>query len=210
MEISARSQGRGATSNRSRGPKVAAIPRERILIAAARLFRQRGYKATTVRDIAAEVGILSGSLFHHFDSKEQMLIEMVREAVIAMCVGAEALLASLADPVERLRALIRFELDCFAGSQTRDYFAVLVSEWRDIPASVQPELRSMRQRYLGLVRSVVEQCEAASLLRLAPDAAGLVIHGATTGAVTWFNSSGRYSVDEFARILSDLVLRESS
>ena len=184
------------------------VPRERILIAAARLFRQRGYKATTVRDIAAEVGILSGSLFHHFDSKEQMLVEMVREAVIAMCVGAEALLAPLADPVERLRALVRFELDCFAGSQTRDYFAVLVSEWRDIPASVQPELRSMRQRYLGLVRSVIEQCEAASLLRLAPDAAGLVIHGATTGAVTWFNSSGRYTVDEFARILSDLVLRD--
>jgi len=45
---------------------------------------------------------------------------------------------------------------------------------------------------------------------LAPDAAALVIHGATTGAVMWFRSSGRYTVDEFARILADLVLRDTS
>lgn len=68
----------------------------------------------------------------------------------------------------------------------------------------------MRQRNPGLVRSIVEQREAVNLLRLAPEAAGMVIHGATTGAVMWSRSSGRCTVDEFARILSDLVLRESS
>lgn len=199
-----------ARARRLHRSKSPAVPRERILISAARLFRERGYRATTVRDIASEVGILSGSLFHHFDSKEQMLVEMVREAVISMCAGAEALVGPIADPVERLRVLVRFELDCFAGSQTRDYFAVLVSEWRDVPASIQPELRVMRQRYQGLVRSVIDECDAAGQLRLAPDAATKVLHGATTGAVTWFRKSGRYSVDEFARILADLVLRVPS
>lgn len=189
-------------------PPDGLIARERILNAAARLFRDRGYKSTTVRDIAAEVGILSGSLFYHFKSKEQMLVEMVREAVISMCVGAERLIAPISDPVDRLRVLVRFELDCFAGSQTRDYFAVMVSEWRDVPVSVQPEMRVMRQRYQALVRTVIDECDAAGLLRLEPDAAAKVLHGATTGAVTWFRSSGRYGVEEFARILADLVLRD--
>lgn len=161
-----------------------------------------------MRDIASEVGILSGSLFYHFKSKEQMLVEMVREAVVSMCAGAEALLSRLEDPAERLRAVVRFELDCFAGSQTRDYFAVLVSEWRDVPTSVQPELRVMRRRYRSLVLSVINECDAAGLLRLEPDAAAKVLHAATTGAVTWFRSSGLYTVDQFARILADLVLRD--
>ena len=51
---------------------------------AARLFRERGYEGTTVRDVAAAAGISAGSLFHHFPSKEQMLVEMLREASIVV------------------------------------------------------------------------------------------------------------------------------
>ena len=184
------------------------VPRERILAAAARLFRERGYQATTVRDIAGEVGILSGSLFHHFVSKEQMLVELVREAAISMCVGAEALLAAVESPTARLRGIVRLELDGFVNSRLRDHYAAGVSEWRDVPASAQPELRMLRQRYFGLVRSVLDACAAEGRLRIAPDAALKVLNSATTGSVTWFRQDGRYSVDEFTDILLRLVLND--
>jgi AcrR family transcriptional regulator len=188
---------------------AAAVPRERILEAAARLFCARGYQATTVRDIAREVGILSGSLFHHFASKEQMLVEMVREASISMCVGAEAVLAPIDAPVDRLRTLARFELECFVGSRTRDFYAVLVSEWRDVPASVQPELRGLRQRYAKLVGAVLTACHAQGRLRVAPDAASKVLHGVNMSAVSWFRQSGHYTVNEFADIVTGLLLTDA-
>ena len=190
--------------------KETVVPRERILLAAARQFRERGYRATTVRDIGREVGILSGSLFHHFATKEQILVEMLREAAISLCTGVEARLANVADPVARIQLLIRFEMECFAGTQTRDYFAVLVSEWRDVPASVQPELRALRSRYAVFSRAVLQACHDAGVLRLPPDAAQRVLHGITTGAVTWFKSNGRYSVAEFADIVANLLMKDEA
>ena len=60
----------------------------KVLRAAALLFRERGYARTTVRDIAAAVGILSGSLFHHFPNKEAILAQLQHEAFTAKTDGA--------------------------------------------------------------------------------------------------------------------------
>ena len=61
-----------------------ASPKGRLLAAAAKLFREKGYSRTTVRDLAAEVGILSGSIFHHFANKDEILFGVMREVVSAM------------------------------------------------------------------------------------------------------------------------------
>jgi AcrR family transcriptional regulator len=59
-------------------PAVVSERREEILAIAAELFAARGFATTTVRDIADAAGILSGSLYHHFDSKESMVDEILR------------------------------------------------------------------------------------------------------------------------------------
>lgn len=201
--------GDGSTSRRTGRPRrQESVPRERILATAARLFHERGYQATTVRDVAAAVGIRAGSLFHHFPSKEQMLVEMLREASVSLCVGAEAAVEGLESPQQQLAALIRYELNCFVGDRTKHQYAVLVSEWRDVPPAVQPELQMLRRRYFGVWTDVLEACHARGVLRLDPDAALHVLHGANSGAVLWFRSSGRYTVQGFAAILANLVLTE--
>ena len=60
-------------------PKVASDTRQRILDVAARLFVERGYAGTSVRDIAAELGIANPSLYYHFKSKQELLVELLRE-----------------------------------------------------------------------------------------------------------------------------------
>ena len=183
-------------------------PRELILLAAAGLFRRHGYKGTTVRDIADEVGLLSGSLFHHFRSKEQMLVEIAREAAISMCLGADMRLQAADDPAQRLRILVRFELECFAGSHTRDYFAVLVTEWRDVSDEVRPELQAMRKRYRAIVQGVLRACHDAGLLRPPLGAAESLLHGITTSTISWFSTGGQYTVDEYADIVCRLLLTD--
>src|SRR5882757_5262030 len=75
-------------------PDDPAPTRERILRAAAHLFRTRGYRGTTTRAISEIVGMLSGSLFHYFKSKEQMLFEVMHEGALSVCVRGDAVVAA--------------------------------------------------------------------------------------------------------------------
>ncbi|MCR2813321.1 TetR/AcrR family transcriptional regulator [Microbacterium sp. zg.Y1090] len=80
--------------------------REQILSIAARLIAQRGYSATTVRDIADEAGILSGSLYHHFSSKEAILQEILRGFMTSLVERFEQIVAEAGTPREVLDKLI--------------------------------------------------------------------------------------------------------
>jgi AcrR family transcriptional regulator len=183
------------------------VPRERILHAAARQFRERGYKGTTVRDIADEVGILSGSLFHHFRSKEEMLLEIMREAALSVCIRAEEISGRTLAPAEQLRELVRLELDSILNDVRKDYHVVLFFEWRDAPDQAKPELTGMRRRYQRCWMQALQACSDAGQLRCAPDAAAHILSGALVGTMTWFKPGGRYSSSEFGDIVTQLVLQ---
>lgn len=189
-------------------PATGSDSRERILRAAAQLFRERGYHRTTVRDIAEQVGILSGSLFHHFRSKDEMLREIMREAALSVCVRADEVVAREPTAERRLRGLIAMELDCVVGEASRDYRAVLFMEWREVPESIRPELTALRRRYGGIWRAVLDDCEGQGLLRCEAQAALHVLHGAVMGTMHWYRESGRYRIEEFGEILAKLVLAD--
>lgn len=186
--------------------EVSIVPRERILHAAARLFRKRGYNGTTVRDIAEEVGILSGSLFYHFKTKQEMLLDIMREAALSICLRAEAIIDHASPPLEQLRELIRLEIESVTNENRKDYHGVLFFEWREVPEAIKPEFTRLRKRYRRTWLGVLERCQAEGKLRCEPDAAILVLHGALGNVMTWYTPSGRYSTEEFGDILARLVL----
>ena len=87
------------------------IRQEEVLAAAADLFAEHGYVSTTVRDIAEAAGILSGSLYHHFDSKESMLDAILRGFIERTISSYEAVLAQERGPTETFEALLRASLE---------------------------------------------------------------------------------------------------
>ncbi|SFV12386.1 TetR/AcrR family transcriptional regulator [Pseudoduganella namucuonensis] len=196
-----------AATPRKRGKQAAdtIIPRERILHAAASLFHERGYQGTTVRHIADAVGILSGSLFYHFRSKEDMLLEIMREAALGLCLRAEDVARGTDDPAGRLRQIIDIELEWMVSDIKKDYLAVLVFEWREVPAPLKAEFTRLRARYNGIWIDALESHAQLVPLRVPVDAAARILHGALMGAMTWFRSSGRYSAPEFRDMLLKLV-----
>ena len=195
-----------AGSTRRRGcVDAAAVPRDRILHAAARLFRERGYKGTTVRDIADEVGILSGSLFHHFRSKEEMLLDIMREAALSLCISAEEVLSSLPSALERLQHIIDLELEWMMVDVKKDYLAVLVFEWREVPETGKPEFARLHKRYHDIWITVLEDYSESVPLRIPLDVAARILHGALMGAMTWFKVSGKYTAKEFRDMLIKLI-----
>ena len=88
---------------------------EQILAVAARLFARKGVAATTVREIADEVGILSGSLYHHFDSKEAMVDQILAPYLRDLRAACEEALSAPSGPAARLRHLISASLQVAAA-----------------------------------------------------------------------------------------------
>jgi TetR/AcrR family transcriptional regulator, cholesterol catabolism regulator len=100
--------------------------RARILQVAAQRFAESGFAATTVRQIADDVNILSGSLFHHFATKEEMLHEIVRDAVLQMRDNTIRIARAPFDAEIRLAALIL--LDLGELTQNQEVHAILYNE----------------------------------------------------------------------------------
>lgn len=100
--------------------------RELILAAATRRFAEYGFEATTVRQIADDVNILSGSLYHHFATKEEILEEIVREAILSSRDDAQRIAALPLDAEQRLVALVTIELNRLTASQ--EVYAIVFNE----------------------------------------------------------------------------------
>ena len=80
-------------------------PRDELLELAATMFAERGLRATTVRDIADSAGILSGSLYHHFESKEEMVDEVLRDFLDWLFARYQEIVDTEPNPLERLKGL---------------------------------------------------------------------------------------------------------
>lgn len=100
--------------------------RSKILQVATRRFAEFGFAATTVRQIADDVDILSGSLFHHFATKEEMLHEIVRESALQMRDKTLRIAKAPADAEEKLAALVL--LDLGEMTQNQEVHAILYNE----------------------------------------------------------------------------------
>jgi AcrR family transcriptional regulator len=119
----------GATTRR-RGKGSAVLPSERrdhLVRLAAELFAEKGYQATTVRNIADEAGILSGSLYHHFDSKESIVDEILTAFFDELTAANQAALEKGGDPRAILAALVRICFDTLVPH--RAAIMVLQNDW---------------------------------------------------------------------------------
>jgi AcrR family transcriptional regulator len=117
--------------------------RGRLLIKAAHLFKKKGYERTTVRDLATEVGIQSGSIFHHFKTKEEILKAVMEEAIRYNTARMERALAKTESVREKLLELIKCELTSITGF-TGEAMSVLVYEWRSLSEESQAYILSLR------------------------------------------------------------------
>ncbi|WP_127110434.1 TetR/AcrR family transcriptional regulator [Pararhodobacter zhoushanensis] len=180
-------------------------PRDRLLSAAARLFHRQGFAATTVREIGAEVGILSGSLFHHVKSKEDMLFAVMERVISAMHDALRAELASASDPQTRLRALISVELRYLHGPAA-DATGVLFHEWRALSEARRAVLLDGRSAYFALWQQVLTDAQTAGLTTLDPTMLRQFLHGALAWTSFWYKPGGALDLEALTDQALTLVL----
>ena len=166
--------------------------REQILAIAAELFAERGFAATTVREIADAAGILSGSLYHHFDSKEAMVEELLRDFSEEIMGAYQAEIASGADPVSVLRNLVRI---AFGSIFTRWATAsVMVNEYNLLVSYPRfAFVQEVSEATEDLWVSVIERGMASGMFRadLEPRTIYRFLRDTIWVSVRWYRPDGR-------------------
>lgn len=181
-------------------------PRGKLLQEAARLFRRKGYERTTVRDLANAVGIQSGSIFHHFKSKEEILRSVMEETVIYNTALLRAALDEASDLRERVLALIRGELQSIMGG-TGEAMAVLVYEWRSLSEEGKAQVLALRDQYEQVWLGVLEEARAAGYVQSDPFILRRFLTGALSWTTTWYRPDGPMTLDSLAEEALAMVIR---
>ncbi len=184
--------------------------RQALLTAAARLFRQQGFAATSTRDIAAAVGMHSGSPFYHFKSKDALLFAVMQEGMqLAMARQSRALRddATGTTPLAQIRRLMRSHFDTLLGPGN-DFVPVMLYEHRSLNARQRTSLARLQVDYESAWTPVLEALHASGHLRSPVKLSRLLILGALNWSVQWFDRKKGASLDELTDAAMALFLKE--
>jgi AcrR family transcriptional regulator len=182
--------------------------RQQVLDAAARLFREKGYAATTMRDVAARCGIRAASLYYHFPSKDEILAEVfdygVRHVADAVRTAVERLPRS-ASSYDKVRAAVLAHLESFFVYG--DYTASNIRVFRQAPAAVQRRNRGLRDRYEAYWQRLLDEARRRGELRNGVDLAiaRLFLFGGMNHTLEWYTARGGSSFRELAARYTDLI-----
>ena len=192
--------------------RKSAKTRQRILVAAARVFREQGYAGTRLTDIAAAAGMKAGSLYYHFDSREALVEEVIlvgtRRTHDAVLERLRALPAT-ATPLQRLEAMIETHLT-FVLLQGDISSATIQLIWQ-IPMEIRERTLAVQRTYGALWRQVLEEARTAGAIRadINLSAIRMSILGALNWAADWYRPTGatpkRISRDIVTMVLHGLA-----
>ena len=181
-----------------------------IVRAAGRLFHEKGYSATTIRDIAGAVGMQSGSPFYHFKTKHDMLRAVVLEGMDAINTAVAQAAGAGKAPRATFEAMLRAHLGQLLGEDGRDFAATLLHESRHLDPAAQAEVVALKDRYETMWQQALKELKRAGLIADDSHVARLFLMGALNWTVQWYRPDGGKSVTQIARQLSSLLLKPVS
>jgi AcrR family transcriptional regulator len=180
--------------------------RQQIEDAASTLFRERGYAATSVRDIAHALDMQGGSLYAHVASKEDMLWAIVVRAADRFNAEVGPIAASDRTAARKLRKMIRAHVAVVTSAQ-KDA-AVFLDEWRFLSEERRAQIAARRDDYEGLFRrAIAEGVASGEFGRVDPALTAMIILSALNGIATWYRPEGHLSPAAIADRHADLFLR---
>ncbi len=182
--------------------------RQQILDTATEVFADKGILAATVRDISERAGILSGSLYHHFTSKEEMIVEILAPVITSQVEAFDRILAlKLDDPIETLRRGVAVAI---AQTAANPNVARILRQdehhIRDLPGL--DEVRQQRRAIRARMEAIVQAGIASGRFRsdVAPSVAALAVFDFVLGAYRLLEPLGRSTPEEVTRQLTVLIL----
>jgi AcrR family transcriptional regulator len=186
-------------------PSKSDAKRAEILRRAAAAFRDVGFHAAGMREIARAAGMTPGNLYYYFEDKDDLLYACQTQTLERLLREGRRIAAGEGAPEERLRALVRAHVLCLL-EETGGSAAHL--EFRALPPNRRAEIARKRDAYERVVRSVVLEGVRSGAFR-AVDAklATLAVLGAANATVTWWRPEGPLAPAAIADAFSDTLVR---
>jgi AcrR family transcriptional regulator len=177
-----------------------------VVAAAGRLFAERGYHGTSMRDLGRELGLLGSSLYAHVESKQDLLVEVVEEGARLFEESATSALAEPGPASDRLRALIAGHIDVVLDNP--DVVRTFLNEARMLDEEHRARVIAARDRYEQSFRGVIASGVAERSFRpeTDPKIASIFILSILNAIERWYRPGGRIGRDELVDRLSDFVL----
>ena len=184
--------------------EVAVQRRDELLLAAERLFSERGYEATSVREIADALSIKAGSLYTHIATKEDLLWEILSRAADRFFEAVQPIVEADLVTVEKLRRLIAAHVRVITQSATAA--AVYSTEWRHLTEPRRGEFAARRDTYEQMVRGLVHDAiREGSFGDVDEKFATLSILSSINWIYQWYRPDGPMTPEEIARRITDLL-----
>jgi TetR/AcrR family transcriptional regulator, cholesterol catabolism regulator len=180
--------------------------RQDVLEAAVRVFHKKGYASASIQDVAEEVGVLKGSLYHYIDSKEDLLARIFEDSAGHFTEMLDEAGGLDERPVERLRS---FGRSCsFWYLKNIERVGIYTTEWKHLTGTRRKGVMKIRETYelrlAGLIGEVKEAGEAAPDLDV--NFATYFIFGALNGLPDWYRRRGPDSAEKIADAYADLIV----
>ena len=181
--------------------------RQEILRTAARLFQQRGYDATSMNDVAAALKLSKGGLYHHFQSKDEILFEIMNHAMEITQERVINPVRGIADPEERLRALIRLHIEVVLSPRDRE-ITVMLHENHPLPPALRKRINARKKDYIHFLENLmaeVQKLKKESSSRVSPRAAAFALLGMINWIYQWYKPEGELQAQTLIPQFTDLI-----
>lgn len=183
------------------------VRREQILHGAAKVFSRKGFHASTVDEIAKELGLTKASIYYYVSDKSDLLYQLYKRAMEVLLESQAEILARPDPPDQKLRAMIE-EYVRIVGGATAMYSVVVLREHHALPPRKRKEIIAMRDQYEQGFRECVQQgIEQGIFEPTDVKMASYVILGALNWIPSWYNPRGSLSKEEIGRIFADQLVR---
>ena len=180
--------------------------RAELLAVCAKLFREKGFDGTTIRDISAAARMHSGSPFYHFKTKQAMLVAVMEEGLAEGLRHSQAVFAMNLPPAERFNRLVRAHLGTIL-EDGNDFIPVLLYEVRSLTPANRRRIIALMDGYDALWQRMIDELETAGLLAGDRRLARLFLLGALNWTAQWYRPGGRLSLDKVAEQAAAVFLK---
>ena len=190
-------------------------PRQEILRTAARLFQQQGYDGTSMNDVAAALKLSKGGLYHHFQSKDEILFNLMNHAMDITEEQVIAPVKSIANPDDRLRALIRRHIGVVLSERDRE-ITVMLHENHPLTPALRKRINARKKDYVHFVENLIAEVQNArtggsnlgsAKRTVTPRAAAFALLGMINWIYQWYRPDGSLQEESLVQQFTEIFFQ---
>src|SRR6267143_4220710 len=181
-------------------------PRQEILRTAARLFQQQGYDATSMNDVAAALKLSKGGLYHHFQSKDEILFHIMSHAMEITEQRVINVVRRIEGPEDRLRTLIRLHIEVVLSPRDRE-ITVILHENHPLPPALRKRINARKKEYIHFLENLMAEVQQSRQARgrVSPRAAAFALLGMLNWIYQWYKPEGDLQANNLVPQFTELI-----